>query len=135
MEELILRNYESFTENPLGVLLVKENSNLMYLRIARKAFVVREFIDNIVSDNDNIKYVICYYDVKNNEKVLTLSLERSLFSGEIKKSNKREDMNIIPLSKILNIKDNERTILSMEDIDNIINFKEEYIPGKKKSII
>lgn len=135
MEELILRNYESFNENPLGVLLVKKNSNLMYLRIARNAFIVREFIDNIISDNDSVKYVISYYNVKNSEKVLTLTIEKTLSSNEIKTSDKKEYINIIPLSEILNIKDDKITTLCMEDIDNIVNFKEEFIPDKKKSII
>ena len=135
MEKLVLRDYETFSEIPNGVLLVKNNSNVMYVRIARKAYIAREFIDKILTDDKNSTYMISYYNVKNNEKILTLEIEKNISNGNIEKTNQREDVDIIPLSEILNLKQNRIEFICLDDIDNLVDFKSEYIPGKKHSII
>lgn len=68
MNDLILRNYETFDEIPEGYLMVKENSNLMYVRIGNSAFIAREFINSIKVSNEFAKYIVSYYEVRKNEK-------------------------------------------------------------------
>jgi hypothetical protein len=50
-------------------------------------------------------------------------------------TKKLEDVDIIPLKNILNIKQNDISYLTDQDVNNIIDFRDEYIPGKKVSII
>ena len=133
MEEVILRNYETFEEIPNALLEVKESSNLMYVRIGRFAFVAREFVDKVISENDTIKYKVSYYNVKNNENILTVNIKK--VESEIELIEKRKDINIIPLKNILNIKNNRVIYLTKQDVDDIIDFSDEYIPGKKVSTI
>jgi hypothetical protein len=135
MNDLILRNYETFDEIPEGYLMVKENSNLMYVRIGNSAFIAREFINSIKVSNEFAKYIVSYYEVRKNEKILTLEIDSSLSNYELKKINKREDVDIIPLSKVLNIVGNDVSFVSLEDVETITNFKGEYSSGKKMSII
>lgn len=133
MEEIVLRNYETFEEIPNALLEVKSSCNLMYIRIGSAAFIAREFVDNVISENDSIKYKVSYYNVKNNENILTLSIKK--VDTEIELKGKREDVNIIPLQNILNLKQNNIVYLTEQDIDDITNFRDEYISGKKVSII
>ena len=135
MNELLWRSYETFSEIPEARLLVTPNSNLMYIRIGRCAFIAIEFVDSIINENASIIYKISYLNVKNHEKILKLEIIKSFENNEIKVLNKREDVEIIPLSKILNIKGNGVSILSQSDVDELLHFKEEFIPGKKISII
>lgn len=69
------------------------------------------------------------------KKILTLEIDSSLSNYELKKINKREDVDIIPLSKVLNIVGNDVSFVSLEDVETITNFKGEYSSGKKTSII
>lgn len=135
MEKLTLRNYETFNEIPDGNLLVTENSNLMYIRMGCHVFIAREFIDSVMSDISYTTYVVSYLNVKNNENILTLEVKKSHSNDEVEISNNSGDIDIIPLGKVLNIKGNSETLISLEDIDNLVNFKEEFIPGKKTSVI
>ena len=66
MEEIVLKNYETFDEIPNGLLQVKENSNLMYVRIGKNSFIAREFIDSIEFEDEYIKYIVSYFNVTNN---------------------------------------------------------------------
>ena len=135
MNELLLRSYETFSEIPEGKLLVTENSNLMYIRIGRFAFIAREFVDSVTNEDTSTTYKISYLNVKDHKRILELEIIKNINNNEKRVLNKREDVEIIPLSKILNIKGNGVSILSQNDVDNILNFKEEFILGKKISII
>ena len=135
MGKIILRNYETFDEIPEGNMMVKEKSNLMYVRVGNSAFIAREFINSIESDASNIKYIVSYCNVKDNKVVLILKLEKDILNNSVKFSNKRSDIDILPLSSILNIKGTDVTFICLEDIDNIINFKPEFISSKKISVI
>lgn len=135
MKELILRNYETFSEIPEGFLLVKENSNLMYVRIAGSAFVAREFVDSVEAENDYYIYKVRYLNVMDNKNILNLEIKKVLSTNEVKITNQKEDVDIVPLNNILNIKGNDRTLICLEDIDNIVNYKKEFILGQKNSII
>lgn len=133
MGEIVLRNYETFEEIPNALLEVKESSNLMYVRIGRLVFIAREFVDKVISDNDIIKYKVSYYNVKNNENILTVNIKR--VDSKIELIEKRDDVNIIPLKDILNINQNRVIYLTKQDVDTIINSRDEYVPGKKVSVI
>jgi len=133
MEEIVLRNYETFEEIPNALLEVKESSNLMYVRIGRLVFIAREFVDNIIFDNDSVKYEVSYHNVKNNENILTLNIKRTDF--EVGLTEKRDDIDIIPLKNILNVKENNVIYLTNQDVNNLIGFRDEYVPGKKVSMI
>lgn len=133
MEKIVLRNYETFEEIPDALLEVKPSCNLMYVRIGRLVFIAREFVDKVISDNDSIKYKVSYYNVKNNENILTISIKK--VDNEIELNEKREDVDIIPLQNILNIKQNNVVYLTEQDIENLTNFRDEYVLGKKVSIV
>lgn len=135
MNELLLRCYETFSEIPEGNLLVTQNSNLMYIRIGRLAFIAREFVDSIINEDTKAIYSISYLNVKDNKKVLELKILKYFENNEKHVLNKREDVEIVPLSKILNIKGNGVAILSKNDVDDLLDFKGEFIPGKKISVI
>lgn len=135
MNELLLRSYETFSEIPDGKLLVTENSNLMYIRIGRFAFIAREFVDSVTNEGASATYKISYLNVKSPEKILELEIIKNINNNEKQVLNTMEDIEIISLSKILNIKGNGVSILSKNDIDNLLDFKQEFIPGKKISVI
>ena len=135
MREIILRNYETFDEIPEGLLQVKPSSNLMYVRIGRTAFIAREFVDNVIADNDIVKYKVSYYSVKDNKNILTLNIEKSIEQNRVDYAEKNKEINIQPLCKLLNINDNSVSYLGNEDIDTIIEYRGDYVSGKKTSII
>ena len=76
MEEIVLKNYETFDEIPNGLLQVKENSNLMYVRIGKNSFIAREFIDSIEFEDEYIKY-----QTKGSTIYSAITLFISLISG------------------------------------------------------
>ena len=112
MEDQILKNYESFAEKSNGVLLVENNSNLMYIKIGEDIFVTHEFISSIDVDNSNIIYTITYYNVKDNKKVLELKIVKTLAGGIVTCSNEDSKVQILPLIKLLNIKGNSKYYLT-----------------------
>lgn len=135
MDSLILRTYETFDEIPEANLLVNQNSNLMYVRIGRNVFIAREFIDKIIFDNSSVIYTINYLNVKQKEIVLTLEIKKDIHNGNNIITNKRADMEIIPLNEILQINGTSTLLLNLEDVDNLINFNGEFEMGKKNSLI
>lgn len=135
MEAIVLKNYETFDEIPNGLLLVKENSNLMHVRIENSSFIAREFIDSIEFESEYINYIISYFNVENNENILTLTIKKSVRDNSVEMLEQSKNIEVIPLNILLNISKNKMTYLSFQDIDSIVNFRWEYIPGKKNSII
>ena len=135
MREIVLRSYEAFDEIPNGLLEVKSSCNLMYVRVGRFAFIAREFVDNVIIDNDIVKYKISYYNVKDNNNILTLNIQKSIVKNTIDYAEKHEEINIEPLSNLLNIYGNRIAYLNNEDIDVIVDYKGEFVPDKKIAII
>ena len=135
MDSLILRTYETFDEIPNANLLVNKNSNLMYVRIGRNAFIAREFIGSVVLDNSNIIYTINYLSVKQDEIILTLEIIKDIYTDKTMVTNKRKDMDIIPLNEILRINGNSNIFLNLDDVNNLVDYKGEFVKGKKNSII
>lgn len=133
MEEKILNSEESFYEFPNGILEINKKSNLVYINMQGNIYIAKEVIKSITHNLNNINYVINYYDIKNNEKILKLNIEKSLDSGKIGYISNNKDLEIIPLINILNIKENNVVCFTLEDIDTLINYKLEETSSKRKT--
>lgn len=133
MEEKILNSEESFYEFPNGILEINKKSNLVYINMQGNIYIAKEVTKSITHNLNNINYVINYYDIKNNENVLKLNIEKSLDSGKIGYISNNKDLEIIPLINILNIKENNVVCFTLEDIDTLINYKLEETSSKRKT--
>lgn len=134
MEEKVLMDFESFAEFPNGILKVEKNSNLVYIKKDNDNFVARELIKSVDSDGLKATYLISYYDITNNKYILTLEFVKALddkFSFVNLDSN--YNIQIIPLSKILKLKTNSVSYLYLDDITQLVNFKEEDSKDKRKT--
>ena len=132
MKDQILRNFETFEEIPNGLLLVNEKSNLMYVRIGKKVFVAREFVETITGDRTSVIYTTSYYSVENNKNILTLNVQKHFVSGKSDCLNNDKNVEVIPLSKILNLSGNAVSYLTLEDVQTITNLKEVEPTEKRK---
>ena len=132
MEELILLDFETFEEIPDGLLLVTEKTNLMYIKTDNDVFIAREFLDSVSGDDTMISYLVSYHDVQNKQNILTLNITKDI-NENINILEQNPNIQIIPLNIILNIKGNSETYLNLEDIKQLINFKEEVSKEKRKN--
>ena len=130
MEDQILKNYESFDEKMDAILLVGNNSNLMYIKKGEDIFIAHEFINSVITDNSNIIYTTTYYNVKDNKKILELKIVKTLAGGIVTYSNEDSKVQILPLSKLLNIKGNSKYYLTEQDVDTLINYNKKSIKEK-----
>ena len=96
-------------------------------------YVAKEVIKSVEHNLDNVNYIINYYDIKNNEKLLKLNIEKSLDSGKIDYISNNKDLEIIPLINILNIKENNVVYFSAKDVDTLIKYKLEEKSFKRKT--
>ena len=130
LEDFHVQNFE---EVPNGYLLVDNNSNYFYIKYLSKSFVAIQNIDLVTIDKidcvDRIVIEKSYYDVRNGDFILEDCSIYSITEKEKVNSNIDKDTKIIPLSDMLNIKENGILYLSLDDINNIINLYE-----KKKKI-
>ena len=133
MEAKILKSEESFYEFPDGILEITKKSNLVYINMQDNVYIAKEVIKSVLHHEDKIDYIINYYDVKNNEKILKLSIEKSLDSAKLGCISNHKDLKIIPLTNILNIRESSVVYYTLEDIDTLINFKEEKASFAKKT--
>lgn len=134
MEEKNLKNFETFEEMPDSLLLVNETSNLLYVRYGKDAFITREFFDNIIIDNYNVICTVSYYNVINNNKIFTLTIKKSLMHNAPEISDIGEDITIIPLNELLNVKGNNVIYIGLEDVEYITQFRGEEPVQKGKRI-
>ena len=133
MERKVLNSEESFYEFPDGILEINKKSNLVYINMQGNVYIAKEVIKSITHNLNSVNYVINYYDIKNNEKILKLNIEKSLDSGKIGYISNNKDLEIIPLINILNIKENNVIYFTLEDIDTLINYKLEETSFKRKT--
>ena len=133
MERKVLNSEESFYEFPDGILEINKKSNLVYINMQGNVYIAKEVIKSITHNLNSVNYVINYYDIKNNEKILKLNIEKSLDSGKIGYISNNKDLEIIPLINILNIKENNVVHFTLEDIDTLINYKLEETSFKRKT--
>lgn len=124
MDEIYLKQEESFFEYPDKYLRIKSNSNLYYIEIDDNKFVARSNIDSLESTLDSNVNILTqsFYSVLDGMKVL--SCKKVILNNKVVASTK-SDVKIIRLSKILNLTGNSAVDFSLDDINTLLNFKEE----------
>lgn len=124
MDEIYLKQEETFFEYPDKYLRIKSNSNLYYIEIDDNKFVARSNIDSLESTLDSNVNILTqsFYSVLDGMKVL--SCKRVILNNKVVASTK-SDVKIIKLSKILNLTGNSAVDFSLDDINTLLNFKEE----------
>lgn len=124
MNEIYLKQEETFFEYPDKYLRIKSNSNLYYIEIDDNKFVARSNIDSLESTLDSNVNILTqsFYSVLDGMKVL--SCKKVILNNKVVASTK-SDVKIIRLSKILNLTGNSVVDFSLDDINTLLNFKEE----------
>ncbi len=124
MDEIYLKQEETFFEYPDKYLKIKSNSNLYYIEIDGNKFVARSNIDSLESTLDSNVNILTqsFYSVLDGMKVL--SCKKVILNNKVVASTK-SDVKIIRLSKILNLTGNSVVEFSLDDINTLLDFKEE----------
>lgn len=129
MEENVLKDYETFSEFPDKYLKVNSTSNYFLIKKDNESFVTKRNIDSIsivkILSNQKLITLRSFYDIKTGNLVLnTKSISNADRSCE-EYLEFDDNIEIFSLSSILNIKGNDIYYLSSEDIDMLIDYKEE----------
>ena len=133
MEERILKCYDTFEEFPDGILVIKENTNVMYIQKGRDAYIAREFLTRACGDEKESEFIIDYKDVITGKTVLTSHIIRTDKTMKINYINEQTIVrDIRPLNEIFNVKGENVYLLSYDDIFTLINFKGEEPVSKTK---
>lgn len=124
MDEIYLKEEETFFEYPDKYLRIKSNSNLYYIEIDGNKFVARSNIDSLESTLDSNVNILTqsFYSVLDGMKVL--SCKKVILNNKVVASTK-SNVKIIRLSKILNLTGNSVVEFSLDDINTLLDFKEE----------
>ena len=130
---MTLKNNATFYELPDAVLKVTEKSNLVRIQKGDKAFVAREIIDSIIAENDIATYIVNYYDVIDGSKVLSLEIKRSVITNKVLNPEVTKNIDIILLSKIFNVTYDSVRYLNLDEVNALINYKEEKSFTKDKN--
>lgn len=129
MEENVLKDLETFDEFPCKMLIVNGNSDYYYINIEGISFVTERNIDSIsnidVDGEEKVLVKSSYYDVINGSLVY-----KTEFISDINGTNKeftkcKENIKIISLNDVLNINGIQESCLTKEEIETLINYKEE----------
>ena len=132
MGEMILKDFETFEEIPDGVLLIKEGTNLSYVTNKEETFVAREFIESVENDDVKTKYTIGYYDVINNKNRLTIKIVKDNNSGKVICLYNEDNIKVITLDKMLNIKGNSVAYFDIDDVKDLNAYKKPQTSEKRK---
>lgn len=133
MEEKGLKTFETFEEFPNKFLIVDKNTNCYYIKTKKEDFVATRKIDSATIEKvdgiDRIVILESYNNIIDGSFILNnkriYSLDKKLVSDI--------EFEITPLSRILNIKSNNKYYLSLDDVYELINFKEEDPKTYKKT--
>ena len=129
MEENVLKDFETFNEFPNKYLRVNSNSNYYFIQKLNKNFITKKNIDSISTINifnkEKIVMKKSYIDVNTGLVALKVGSIKNVDGDNEEFIYNEDDVKIISLSSILNIKGNDVYYLSKEDIETIVNFKEE----------
>lgn len=129
MGENVLKDLETFDEFPDKILVVNNNSDYYYITKEEKNFVTERNIDSIsnidVDGEEKVLVKSSYYDVINGSLIC-----KTEFISDINKKNKKftkcdENIKIISLNDVLNINGIQESYLTKEEIETLINYKEE----------
>lgn len=125
MEENVLKSFETFDEFPNKYLKVDANSDYYYIKKENNSFIAKRNIDLISNISKEKVLIKCsYYDVINGNLIYNLEFTSDI-NGRNKEFIKCEDVKLVLLSNILNIKGDQVNYLTQEDINVLINYKEE----------
>ena len=127
MSEQILKDYETFEELPNNYLLINDKSNVFYLINEDKTFIVREQLKKCVLNKEKrtVEIEKNYLNVINGDVVANISKvcfldnnDQSIELGNIK-------IYIETLQNILNIKGNNKCLLTFDDVKILTHLNEE----------
>lgn len=124
MEEIYLKEDETFFEYPNKYLKITSNSNIYYIKLNNKKYIAKSNIDSLESTNDlNTNILVqSFYNVLDGSKVLT---RKKIISKDKAIASTNFNAKIIRLSKILNLTGNGVVEFSINDINTILEYKEE----------
>lgn len=129
MEENVLKDFETFNEFPEKYLKVNKSSNCYLVNKNGKKFITKKILDSVtvleILGSQKILTVRSYYDINNGELILNTKSISNVDGTNEEFLEKEENVEIDSLSNILNIDENGIYYLLKEDIDKIVNFKEE----------
>ena len=129
MEENVLKDFETFNEFPEKYLKVNKSSNCYLVNKNGKKFITKKILDSVtvleILGSQKILTVRSYYDINNGELILNTKSISNVDGINEEFLEKEENVEIDSLSNILNIDENGSYYLLKEDIDKIVNFKEE----------
>lgn len=129
MEENVLKDFETFNEFPDKYLKVNKSSNCYLVNKNGKKFITKKILDSVtileILGSQKILTVRSYYDINNGELILNTKSISNVDGINEEFLEKEENVEIDSLSNILNIDENGIYYLLKEDIDKIVNFKEE----------
>ena len=134
MEKNVLKDFQTFEEFPEKYLLLDEKSNAFYVKVQEECFIARRrinYVSNVKPDSDILKYKNSYYNVVNGKCIVKLSFFSSLEEQNDYIMDAEGEIKILPLSKILNLKNNKKYYLSRDDIELLVNFEKENKVYKK----
>ncbi len=129
MKENVLKDFETFNEFPDKYLKVNKSSNCYLVNKNGKKFITKKILDSVtileILGSQKILTVRSYYDINNGELILNTKSISNVDGINEEFLEKEENVEIDSLSNILNIDENGSYYLLKEDIDKIVNFKEE----------
>lgn len=127
MNEHILKDYETFEELPSNYLLINDKCNVFYLRKKDKFFIVREQLKKCILNKEKrtVEIEKNYLNVINGD--LVASISKVYFLDNNEQSIELNNLNIYieSLKSILNLKDDEKYLLTYDDVKILTHFKEE----------
>lgn len=129
MEENVLKDFETFKEFPDNKLKITSNSPYYLIKKSKKSFIARKNIDFISSINilgiDRLITKSSYYNVVDGNLVYQNKSISNIDGSNKEYFDKEEKVKIFLLSEILNISENGVYYISSENINSLIEFKEE----------
>lgn len=129
MEENVLKDFETFNEFPDKYLKVNKSSNCYLVNKNGKKFITKKILDSVtileILGSQKILTVRSYYDINNGELILNTKSISNVDGINEEFLEKEENVEVNSLSNILNIDENGVYYLLKEDIDSLVNFKEE----------
>lgn len=129
MEENVLKDFETFNEFPDKYLKINKNSNYYFIRKIKEDFITKVNIDSIynlkVFNKDKIITEKSYYDVVTGNLILKTRSIRDIETNTEELINHEEKVEINSLNSIFNVQENGVYYLSREDLNILLNYKEE----------
>ncbi len=124
MQEKVLTSYETFEEFPDGVVEIRNNTNLIYIQLSSEIFIAREFLKKAEGDESNVECIIDYKNIIDGKVILTIHIMKNKGITNVNYLNETNEIpKIIPLCKLLSIKENSTYYMGLEDINNLIKSK------------